>query len=169
MKTESSDVITAEYDKRMMRTNQGSGGMTSLSRTTQCYSTMNERTRIHRNRIPAASHRQTSLSYMRIRKGTDLTQIDMDIKKYGGNPTNEIKRLHQTGERLVSFSNENQMKCINVTVAKYNRCHKHKIGLKVKCRYDYNNLLILFYLSPTSQVSLEESQCDPEEPLCVPP
>lgn len=104
-----------------------------------------------------------------ITKGIDLSILEVNKNKYCGNPTNEIKRLCHSGQRLVSFANKGQMKCMNVTVAKYNKRNKYKTGVKVKCHYDYNNLLILFYLSSFVQVSLEESQSCQEEPQCAPP
>lgn len=161
--------IIAEYDRKTIRANYGIGGINTYNRKVHYKAVSNDVAYIHRNKIPSVPECHSSRSSFYTRKGTDLTSVDIDRNEYGGNPTNEIKRLHHTGQRLVSFSNEDQMKCMNVTVAKYNKRHKHKIGVKVKCRYDYDNRLILFYLTLLDQVSLEESQCDPEEPQCVPP
>lgn len=165
----SSSNILTEFERKTTKVRYGTGVMNTPSRTVPYKVVSKDGSYIRRNKIPSAPDSHASRSSFYTRKGTDLTCIDMDRNEYGGNPTNEIKRLHHTGQRLVSFSNEDQMKCMNVTVAKYNKRHKHKVGVKVKCRYDYDNRLILFYLTPSVQVSPEESQCDQEEPQCVPP
>lgn len=169
MKIGSSEPITTDDSMRTKRMNYIRVNAGSSNRTSQFTSKQADRTYIRRTKTPAVSSSCGARHAMRIRKGTDLTCLDYDRKNFGGSVTKEIKLLFNSGQRLVVFSNKGQMKTVNSNVTIYNNRHKKDTGLKVKCRYDYDNLLILFYLTPLVQVSLEESQCDQEEPQCVPP
>lgn len=169
MKTDSSETIANVYGMRTKRMNYVRVDASSSNRIYHRDSKQNDGSFIRRSKTPTVSSSCGSRHAMRIRKGTDLSCLDFHKNRYGGSVTKEIKQLFNSGDRLVVFSNKGQMKTVNSNVTIYNNRHKKETGLKVKCRYDYNNLLILFYLTPSAQVSLEESQCDPEEPQCVPP
>lgn len=169
MKIGSSEPFATDDSMKMKRTNYGRVSIGSSNRTYQFTGKQTDRSYIRQTKTPAVSGSCGARHAMRIRKGTDLTCLDFDRKNFGGSVVKEIKQLFDSGQRLVVFSNKGQMKTVNSNVTIYNNRHKKDTGLKVKCRYDYDNLLILFYLTPLVQVSLEESQCDQEEPQCVPP
>lgn len=102
-------------------------------------------------------------------RGQSLNFLQTEKSEFSGSMTKEIKLARQSGKRLVSFKDRKQMKSMSVTVARFNKKNGLDNGVKVKCRYDYDNLLILLYLTPFDQVSLEECQSSQEEPQCVPP
>lgn len=102
-------------------------------------------------------------------RGQSLNFLQTEKSEFSGSMTKEIKLARQSGKRLVSFKDRRQMKSMSVTVARFNKKNGLDNGVKVKCRYDYDKLLILLYLTPFDQVYLEEYQSSQEEPLCVPP
>lgn len=164
-----SDLLETKFDNIVLRAinHPITGGFLGQSERHKTVS--NDRKNSRRDMTLSKNVFHSSHSSMYIRKGTDLSCLDMNKRKYCGSPIKEIKRLRHAGRSLVSFSNKDQMKCMNVTVAKHNKLHMHTLGVKVKCRYDYNNLLIYFYLSPIPQVFLEGLQSAQAELQCVPP
>lgn len=169
MKADPSVVMKTDYDKKITSMIYGKVAHANSSRVIQSNSRQNDGSYIHKTKTPATSYSCRTRHAIRIRKGTDLSSLDCDKKNFSGSTAKEIRYLQESGQRLVMFSNKEEMKKVNSNVTIYNNRHKNDTGVKVKCRYDYDNLLILFYLTPDVQVSHEESQFDQEEPQCVPP
>jgi len=169
MKTDPSCLLATECAKKMELVNRNCVEINTNDKRASCSKQWTDGVFMRRSEVKVRSVNHEVSLMLNIRKGTDLSILGFDRKKYSGSVVGEIKQLYCSGQRLVHFANIEQMKTVNSNVTIYNNRHKNKTGFKVKCRYDYNNLLILFYLSPFLQASLEESQSCQEEQLYVPP
>lgn len=163
------EVILPEDGIKTNKTNHNLFKITSPANSIKLNSKSNNGSFIRRTLTPSVTSSYEGHHTVRIKKGTDLSHLDCYKTNYSGSIAREIRYLFDSGQRLITFRDRRQMKTVNSNVTIYNNRHKKYNGVKVKCRYDYNNLLILFYLTPIAQFSLEELKYDQEEQQYDPP